>query len=184
MGGRGGGGLSQISLDDSVLLLSAQLRIAVSPLFNPESLEPSTGLQYLFIEWISVFQMKRNGDVDRVRVVEIRWRKVMYWSLTWERYQISHLQAFRRTLWSSRLAVHFFCRHSLSNWGTSFLYLLCESFCFILRMGVELCKSRWIQLINMLLRIYVSIYLRHIGLWSFFLMMSLSGLGMKVILVS
>lgn len=39
-------------------------------------------------------------------------------------------------------------------------------------------------LTNILLRIYISIYLRDVGLWSCLLMMSLSGLGVKVILVS
>lgn len=70
-GGRRGGSLSQSPLDDPVLLFYAQLRTAVSHFFNPESLEPSTSLQYVFTEQISVFQMlKRNGDMDRVWVVE------------------------------------------------------------------------------------------------------------------
>lgn len=39
-------------------------------------------------------------------------------------------------------------------------------------------------LTNILLRIYISTYLRDVGLWSCLLMMSLSGLGVNVILVS
>lgn len=49
-GGIGRGSLSQTFPDDLVLLFCVQLRITVSNVFNSGSLEPSTGLQYIFIE--------------------------------------------------------------------------------------------------------------------------------------